>query len=112
MTIDDLVKRFPDIPQDLHDEPLLAELSDAFSEQLETAQKPSACSGEHDAGNHFYLKLIGPMDIYRYGLYSKERVLEEIEKLVDGHKRDPEGFAGSLLPEDTAEKEVRGPGCE
>ena len=52
------------------------------------------------------------MDIYRYGLYTKERVLQEIEKLVNGHRQDPERFAGSLLPEDTAEKEVRGPGCE
>ena len=112
MTIEDLVRLFPEIPQDLHDEPLLAELSNAFGEQLETAQKPSACSGEHDAGNHYYLKLIGPMDIYRYGLYTKERVLQEIEKLVNGHRQDPEGFAGSLLPEDTAEKEGRGPGCE
>ena len=112
MTIEDLIRRFPEIPQDLHDEPLLAELSDAFGKQLEAAQKPSACSGEHDAGNHYYLKLIGPMDIYRYGLYTKERVLQEIEKLVNGHRQDPEGFAGSLLPEDTAEKEVRGPSCE
>ncbi len=111
MTVQELATRFPEIPADLWGEPLLAAFADAFEEQLETAQKPSACAEEHDAGNHFYLKLIGPMDIYRYGLYDRERVLEEIRKLVEGHRADPDGFARGLLPEQVARHEIRGPGC-
>jgi hypothetical protein len=111
MTTEELVRRFPEIPKDLHDEPLLAEFAEGFGKELEIAQKPSACSGEHGAANHYYLKLIGPMDIYRYGLYSRERVIEEIEKLTSGHRENPDGFAESLLPEGIADQEVKGPGC-
>ena len=111
MTVQELVNRFPEIPADLHREPLLATFADAFEDQLEIARKPSACAEEHDAGNHFYLQLIGPIDIYRYGLYDRDRVLAEIRKLVDGHQADPGGFARGLLPEKFARQEVRGPGC-
>ncbi len=111
MTVQELVSRFPEIPADLRSEPLLAAFADAFEAQLEIAHKPSACAEEHDAGNHFYLKLIGPIDIYRYGLYDRERVLKEIGQLVEGHRADPDGFARGLLPEQVARQEVRGPGC-
>ena len=111
MTIQELVSRFPEIPADLHGESLLAAFADAFDAQLDTARKPSACAEEHDAGNHFYLKLIGPIDIYRYGLYDRERVLDEIRQLVEGHRADPDGFVRGLLPERVARQEVRGPGC-
>ena len=112
MTVQELVSRFPEIPADLHGEPLLAALADAFEAQLEIARKPSACAVEHDAGNHFYLQLIGPIDIYRYGLYDRKRVLEEVGRLVDGQRADPRGFARGLLPEQVARQEVKGPGCE
>ena len=112
MTVKELVSRFPEIPADLRGEPLLAAFADAFEAQLEIARKPSACAVEHDADNHFYLRLIGPIDIYRYGLYDRERVLEEIRKLVDGHRADPVGFVRGLLPEKIARQEVKGPGCE
>ena len=111
MTVQELVGRFPEIPAELHGEPLLAAFAVAFEDQLEIARKPSACAVEHDADNHFYLRLIGPIDIYRYGLYDRERVLEEIGKLVDGHRADPGGFANGLLPEQFARQEVKGPGC-
>ena len=88
MTVQELVSRFPEIPADLHGELLLAAFADAFEDQLEIAHKPSACAVEHDAGNHFYLQLIGPIDIYRYGLYDRKRVLEEIGRLVDGHRAE------------------------
>lgn len=112
MTVQELAARFPEIPADLHAEPLLAEFAEAFDGQLRVAQKPSACSTGHDAGNHFYLKLVGPMDIYRYGLYTRERVLEELRKLLAGYRADPDGFVGGLLPAGVAQREVKGPGCE
>ena len=112
MTVPELVARFPEIPGDLHEEPALSELAEVFDPELRLAAKPSACSSEHDAANHYYLKLVGPMDIYRYGLSTREKVLGQIRDLIDGYRGNPEGFAQSLLPEGVAEREVKGPGCE
>ncbi len=111
MTVQQLIVRFPEIPQDLHEEPVLAQFAETFGDLLQVAQDPSACSAAHDAGNHFYLKLIAPMKIYMYGLSTKEKVIGQLQALLDQHRSDPEGFAPSLLPADTAEKEVKGPGC-
>ena len=111
MTIDDLTARFPEIPADLRDEPALAEFAEAFGAQLAVAEKPSACLAEQSAGNHYYMKLVNPIAIYAMGLAKREMVLKQIGDLVAGHKADPEGFAASLLPENVAAQEVRGPGC-
>ena len=112
MTVQELVARFPEIPEDLHPESLLVEFAEAFDELLRVAQNPGACSAQYDAGNHYYLKLIGPMRVYMYGLSTREKVLGEIKDLLDGYKADPDGFAERLLPADTAKQEVKGPGCE
>ena len=111
MTVQELVARFPEIPKDLHEEPILSRFAEVFGELLRTARNPGACATQHDAANHYYLKLIGPVAIYDYGLSTRERVLAELEELLDRHETDPGGFAASLLPKDTAESEVRGPGC-
>lgn len=111
MTIDELTARFPEIPADLHEEPLLARFAGTFAALLRVAQKPSACSTGHDAANHYYLKLIGPLSIYGYGLSTRQKVLGQLQDLLDRHRSDPEGFAASLLPPDTAPVEVRGPDC-
>jgi hypothetical protein len=111
MTVNELLARFPEVPADLRDEPLLACFAEACGELLRSARKPSACATHHDAGNHYYLKLVGPLAIYGYGLSTRERVLAQLRELVDRRQTDPDGFARSLLPEDTAEREVRGPGC-
>jgi hypothetical protein len=63
MTVPELVKRFPEIPADLHAEPLLAEFADRFGDLLETASKPSACTRNHTVEHQHYLKLVGPLDI-------------------------------------------------
>jgi hypothetical protein len=97
MTVDELVGRFPELPGDLHSEAALAEFATTFESLLRVAVKPSACSEHHTDENRYYLKLIGPMEIYRYGLYTRERVLDEIQKLLDGHRGNPDGFATSLL---------------
>ena len=55
MTVQELVARFPEIPQDLQGEPLLAQYAVAFGDQLRVARNPGACSAQHDAANHYYL---------------------------------------------------------
>ncbi len=112
MSVEELVACFPEIPRDLHKEPILATFAAAFGDLLRAAQNPSACSSQYSAGNHFYLKLIGPMKIYMYGLSTKEKVLKQLQELLDRYAADPEGFVASLLPADIAAQEVRGPGCE
>ena len=111
MTVQELVNRFPEIPKDLHEETLLSRFAEVFDDLLRAARNPSACSTQQDTANHYYLKLIGPMSIHGYGLSTREKVLAELKDLLDRHEADPDGFATSLLPEDTAEREVRGPGC-
>ena len=111
MTVQELMNRFPEVPGDLAPEPLLAQYSEAMDSLLRQAQKPSACSTEHSAQNHYYLKLIGPLSIYRYGLSPREKVLNQLQDLLTKQKTDPDGFAETLLPKETADREVKGPGC-
>lgn len=112
MTVDELTARFPEIPADLRGEPLLARFAETFDELLQMARSPSPCATQHDAANHYYLKLIGPLSIYGYGLATRDGVLADLQQLLDRHAADPAGFAASLLPAGTADREVRGPGCE
>ena len=112
MTVQQLVSRFPEIPEDLHGEALLAQFAETFGDLLQVAQNPGACSREYDAGNHFYLKLMRPINFYRYTFITKKKALEEIKDFVDRRVADPDAFVKSLLPEDLAEQEVKGPGCE
>lgn len=111
MTVQELITRFPEIPRDLHNEPLLSQFAEVFDDLLRVARDPSACSAQYDAGNHYYLKLIGPMKIYMYGLSTKEKVIGQIKELLEQHRADPDGFVRSLVPEDMATTEVKGPGC-
>jgi hypothetical protein len=111
MTVDELVARFPEIPSDLHDEPALAELAARCGDLLAVAQKPSNCTVQYAAGNHYYMKLVGPLAIYGYGLAKREKVVQQLEELVARHRADPGGFATTLVPAGTAAAEVRGPGC-
>ncbi|MDA0999132.1 MAG: hypothetical protein O2807_01275 [bacterium] len=108
MTVQELLEKFPEIPEDLHGEPVLARFAGAFAEQLRIAQKPSACSTGYDPGNHFYMKLVNPMAIYRLGLMKREMVLQKLEALLDQFAADP----SKLIPEDVVASEIRGPGCE
>ncbi|MEE8151616.1 MAG: hypothetical protein V3W05_05170 [candidate division NC10 bacterium] len=111
MTVQDLVARFPEIPQDLHGEPLLAQYAEAFGDQLGIAKNPGACSAQHDAANHYYLKLVGPMRLYWYKLATREKVLKQLQELLDQHRADPAGFVVSLVPDGAVQGEVKGPGC-
>lgn len=101
MTVQELILMFPEIPPDLHDEPLLSQFAETFGALLQVAQNPGPCSGEYSPGNHYYLKLLGSMRIYMYGLSTKEKVLTKIQEQLDQHQADPDGFAESLLTSDT-----------
>ncbi|MGD8375581.1 MAG: hypothetical protein PVF68_05520 [Acidobacteriota bacterium] len=111
MTLADLYRRFPELPADLREEPVLEELAERCGDLLAVARKPSNCSVQHDAANHYYLKLIGPISIYGYGLTSRDRLREQLRLLLERHAEDPDGFATSLLPDGVAAREMRGPGC-
>ena len=100
MNVRELVRRFPEIPADLHAEPTLVRFAETFSELLAQARSPSNCATEHDAANRLYLKLVGPLAIYGYGLSGRDEVLAEIRGLLEQHAEDPEGFVGRLLSAD------------
>ncbi len=111
MTLFELIKRFREIPPDLHSEPLLERFATTFDQFLKVANKPGNCSTEYDAGNHYYLKLIAPMGIYGFRLCTREDCLQQLQTLIDQYQQDPAAFSASLLPAGTAAREVRGPGC-
>ena len=111
MTVDQLIARFPEIPRDLRDEPLLRRLVDALAPLLTQARAPSPCASGHDAANHYYLRLVGPLAIHGYGLSTREKTLEELEALLDSHAADPMAFAASLIPADAEPDAKRDPGC-
>jgi hypothetical protein len=98
MTVQELTRRFPEIPQDLHNEPVLAQFAETCGDLLQVAQNPSNCSAQYEAGHHYYLNLIGPIKIYMYGLSSRDKVLRQLQDLLERHQADPTGFAASLLP--------------
>ena len=108
MDVRELVTRFPEIPADLHGEPVLARFAEAFGDMLRVARNPSPCTTQHDATHHYYRKLIGPISIYGYGLSNREKLLAELEALLNDHRADPDGFVRGLLPAGTAQTD-RGP---
>ncbi len=111
MTVFDLIKRFREIPPDLHGEPVLEQFAATFDEFLKMANKPSNCSTQYDAGNYYYLTLIAPMGVYGYLLCTRADCLQQLQDLIDRYRSDPAAFTASLLPAGTAAREVKGPGC-
>ncbi len=101
MTPQQLISQFPEIKDDLHDEPLLAQFAETFGDMLQQAENPGACSGDYSPGNMYYLKLMGQIRLHMYGLATKEKVLAHMQDLLDRHAADPEGFADSLLTADS-----------
>ena len=88
MNVQELVKRFPEIPEDLHEEPLLVRLAETFGAPLSIAQPPAPCSTERDAANHYYMKLLNPIVFYRLGLGTREKALQHLQTLLDNHAAD------------------------
>jgi hypothetical protein len=101
MTVDGFLARFPEVPSNLRDEPLIAEFVRAFGPQLAVAQKPSPCvarAGGGDAEHHFYTRLVNDLAIYGIGLAKRERTLQRLERLLSDYRAQPATFACSLVP--------------
>src|SRR5919201_2436199 len=101
MTVDAFLARFPEVPRDLGDEPILAEFVRAFGPQLAIAQKPSPCVARADGGDaehHFYTRLINDLAIYGIGLARRERTLQRLERLLADYRAQPATFACTLVP--------------
>jgi hypothetical protein len=98
MTVDEFLARFPEVPRDLRDEPVLKEYVNAFGPQLRVAQKPSACM--QDSGDHphsFYLRLVNDLAIYGMGLAKRDRTLARLEAVLEQYRKQPATFACTLI---------------
>src|SRR3989442_14372774 len=92
MTVDELFARFPEVPRDLRDEPVLAEFVRAFGSQLRVAQKPSPCvaqAGAGDAEHHFYTRLGDDLAGYGIGPARRERTLPRPETPLPRDRAHP-----------------------
>ena len=101
MSVDAFLARFPEVPRDLRDEPVLTEFVRAFGPQLAVAQKPSPCvarDGGGDAEHFFYTRLVNDLAIYGIGLAKRERTLQRLERLLTDYRAQPATFACTLVP--------------
>jgi hypothetical protein len=99
MTVDEFLARFPEVPRDLRDEPLLAEYASAFGHLLRLAQKPSPCvGGGGDAPHQFYLRLVNDLAVYGIGLARRDRTLARLRATLEEYKKQPATFACTLVP--------------
>ena len=99
MRVDELLARFPEIPSDLRDEPVLAEYVEAFGPLLRLAQKPSP--GMRDGGDAphvFYTRLINDLAIYGIGLARRDRTLARLQATLDAYRARPATFGCTLIP--------------
>ena len=99
MMVDELLARFPEVPRDLRDEPVLDEYVRAFGPLLRVAQKPSPCMRDGgDAQHVFYTRLVNDMAIYGIGLAKRDRTLGRLAALLEQHRKQPATFACTLVP--------------
>ncbi|MFZ5864055.1 MAG: hypothetical protein ACOYXR_14620 [Nitrospirota bacterium] len=101
MTVVEFIRRFREIPPDLHHESVLEEFAATFDEWLKIANKPSNCTTNYDAGHYAYMKLVAPMGIYGFRLCSREDCLQQLRTLIEQHRADPAGFRAGLVSKDT-----------
>jgi hypothetical protein len=104
MTVDEFLARFPEVPSDLKDEPVLAQYVDAFGLQLREARKPTPCMGADggDAGHRFYTTLVNDLAIYGIGLAKRERTLARLAARLEEYKKRPATYACTLVPQRAA----------
>jgi hypothetical protein len=99
MTVDEFLGRFPEVPSELRDEPILRAYVDAFGPQLRVAQKPSPCMGNGgDAEHVFYTRLVNDLAIYAIGLAKRDRTLARLSATLEQYLQQPATFACSLVP--------------
>ena len=99
MTVGDLLARFPEVPVDLRDEPILTEYVKAFGPLLRVAQKPSPCMGTGgDAQHVFYTRLVNDLAIYGIGLAKRDRTLARLQATLEQYRKQPATFGCMLVP--------------
>lgn len=99
MTVGDLLARFPEVPADLRDEPVLTDYVNAFGPLLRVAQKPSPCMGTGgDAQHVFYTRLVNDLAIYGIGLSKRDRTLARLQATLDEYRKQPATFGCTLVP--------------
>jgi hypothetical protein len=99
MTVEELLARFPEIPSELRNEPVLREYVDAFGPLLRMAQKPSPCMGAGgDAPHVFYTRLVNDLAIYGIGLARRDRTLARLRATLDTYHTQPATYACTLVP--------------
>lgn len=99
MTVDEFLARFPEVPRDLRDEPILAEYVRAFGPLLRIAQKPPACMRDGgDAPHTFYARLVNDLAIYGVGLARRDRTLARLQAALEEYRKQPATFACTLVP--------------
>lgn len=99
MTVDEFLARFPEVPRDLRNEPVLAEYVSAFGHLFRIAQKPSPCMRDGgDASHQFYLRLINDLAIYGIGLAKRDRTLARLQATLEEYRKQPATFACMLVP--------------
>lgn len=100
MSVDELLARFPEVPRDLKDEPVLAQYVEAFGLLLREARKPTPCMGTEggDAGHRFYTALLNDLAIYGIGLAKRDRTLGRIEATLAEYRKQPATFGCMLVP--------------
>jgi hypothetical protein len=99
MTVDEFLARFPEVPPDVRDEPVLAEYVAAFAPLLRVAQKPPPCvGGGGDMEHVVYTKLVNDLAIYGIGLAKRDRTLARLQATLDQRAKQPATFACTLVP--------------
>ena len=99
MTVDELLARFPEIPADLRDEPILTEYVEAFGPLLRMAEKPTPCMRDGgDAPHVFYTRFINDLAIYGVGLARRDRTLARLRATLDAYHAHAATFACTLIP--------------
>jgi len=99
MTVEEFLASFPEVPESLRDEPVLARYVAAFGHLLRHAQKPSPCVGNNgDAPHKFYTRLVNDLAIYGIGLAKRERTLARLEATLAEWAKQPATFGCTLVP--------------
>lgn len=100
MTVEEFLARFPEVPRDLRDDPVVAEYVNAFAHLLRLAEKPSPCMMRDggDAPQTFYLRLVNDLAIYGIGLAKRERTLARLRATLEEYRKQPATFACALVP--------------
>ena len=91
-SVDDFLARFPEVPEDLRGEPVLADVR-AFGPLLSVAQKPTPCMGAGgDAPHAFYRRLVNDLAIYGIGLAKRDRTLGRLTATLAEYRERPATF--------------------